>query len=182
MKRQKKAHKKTVVKICSILFVSLVVLCASSRLNCSKFVCIGAKTLYFPICGQKWKIVHLHSFRVVGPNLNENVFFCWGHLGLVVSLFFSGSPHLALNLPYFCCFVFVCFVCVFFVWFVFSFGFENNFQCLPFFLLSLPVSLSLLLFSFFFPSFLSFFLPCFLFIAFLFWGLSFLPCVSAFVS
>ena len=101
--------------------------------------------------------------------------FFGGHVGLVVVCFFEGPPHLALNPPL------VLLVYFFFVWFSFVFCFENDFECLRFFLLSLPffsLSLSLSLFSSFLSSFLVFFHR----FAFLLWGLSFLPCFFPFAS
>ena len=127
------------------------------------------KTLYFPICGQKCQTINLHPFRVVGAKFAH--FSVAGMLGLVV-FFFLTSLAPKPSLFWLVCFAFLC------VSFFRGgcFCLENNFQCLQFFLLSLP-------FFFFFSLSLSMsLLLFFLFFCFLVLGLVFLPCVFAFFS
>ena len=100
-------------------------------------VCLCRKTLYLAERAEKWQNFHLHPFRFVGPNLHENVFFVGVMLGWwCCFLCFLGPPHLALNPPCFCWFVFG-FLGVLggvFLWFGFfvCFCFENKTN--PFFL------------------------------------------------
>ena len=153
------------------------------------FVVVKKKALFSKFYGAKVKIhfvfpqkqqscenVQLHPFLGQAVNFAKLCFWgaCW------VGVFFGGGnslgskPSLFLLLCY-------CFVIVSLVWFLFIFC-ENTIQCLPFFLLSLPFSLSLclslslsllficlslsLLFIFFLPSLCSVFFSClFLFLS-----------------
>ena len=126
-------------------------------------------------------------------------FFCWGHVELVVLLYFFVWATSLGPKPCFFVGLFLC-VCVFFVGgggvgFFLLFCFENDFQCLPFFLLRLPLSLSLslslsfLLLLFFISSLFSFvWLSCFtacpscLVLLLLLHGMNFRSCLSYLVS
>ena len=141
-------------------------------------LCRCKKHYIFSSAGKNGKIYICTCFGL-WAQICTKMCFCWGHVGLVVFVFL-GPPHLALNSPYFCRFVFFLFFFVFVCFLVLV-------QCLPFFLLCVPFSLSLSLSLFLslslYPYFLSSFLVPFLFFCcFLVWGLSFLPCFLAFVS
>ena len=96
--------------------------------NC---LCRCRNDYIFPYAGKNGQIYICTRFGL-WAHICTKMRFCWGHVGLVVLFFFFGPPHLALNPPYFCCFVFV-YLCLFcLVSFLFVFWAWELFSVSPF--------------------------------------------------
>ena len=120
-------------------------------------MCRCRKHYSFPYAGKNGEIFICTRFGL-WAQIARKYGFCWGHVGLVVFFFQATSLGPKPSLLLLVCFSFFLFLLVLVC-------FENHFQFLPSFLLSLPFSLSLSvspLLLFFLSSFLVFFLFCFL--------------------